>query len=107
MRTIYEVAHIIKESGNNPNLKLLGVFITSGGSIAVRALLEEEYKDKLLSVKIPDSVKVIESQRQKSPVGLLTPDSNVALLYKELLKIKSISEDSQSEINCAKKSLTN
>lgn len=93
MRTIHEVAAMIKESGNNPNLELLGVVVTSfqkGGSNAVRALLEEleeEYKDKLLSVRIPDSVKVIESQRQKSPVGLFAPESNVALAYKELSNI--------------------
>jgi chromosome partitioning protein len=93
MRTIHEVAEMIKSSGNNPDLQLLGVFVTSfqkGGSNAVRALLdelEEEYKDKFLTVKVPDSVKVIESQRQKTPVGLFAPDSNVAVAYRELSTI--------------------
>ena len=92
MRTIIEVANMLKETGNNPNLELLGVFITSfqkGGSIAVRALLEdlqEEYKEKLLPVRIPDSVKVLESQRMNKPVSLCSSDCSVAIAYKELAK---------------------
>lgn len=93
MRTIHEVANVIKETGNNPKLELFGIFITSfqkGSSIAVKALMEDlkkEYKQKLLSVKIPDSVKVIESQRQSKPVSLVSHDSPVAVAYKELSQI--------------------
>lgn len=95
MRTIIEVANMLKETGNNSNLELLGVFITSfqkGGSIAVRALLEdlqEEYKEKLLPIKIPDSVKVLESQRINKPVSLCSADCSVAMAYKDLAKILS------------------
>ena len=95
MRTIIEIADMLKENGINHNLEMLGTFITSfqkGNSIAVKALLEdlkEEYKEKLLPVKIPDSVKVLESQRENKPVGLCFPDCTVSSAYKNLANILS------------------
>lgn len=90
IRTIQDLVNLVKSNGINPNLEFMGVVVTSfqkGGSNAVRQLIEdltEEYKEKLIPTRIPDSVKVTEAQAKKKPVGLIDPDGSVSIAYKEL-----------------------
>lgn len=90
IRTIQDLVNLVKSNGINPALEFMGVVVTSfqkGGSIAVRQLIDdlaEEYKDKLIPTRIPDSVKVTEAQSKKRPVGLIDPDGAVSVAYREL-----------------------
>lgn len=90
MQTIHELAKDVIDAEVNPNLKFLGAFFTSyhkGGSKSVRALekdLKENIASKLTDVKVPHSVKVLESQQARKPVGLMSPDCSVAVAYKSL-----------------------
>jgi len=92
VRAVKETADMIRETGNNPNLDFIGIFLTSfqkGGSHAVRALvadLVEEYGDKVLQTRVPDSVKVTESQKLRRPVGAIDPEHPVAMMYAQLVE---------------------
>jgi chromosome partitioning protein len=90
IRTIQDLVNLVKSNGINANLEFMGVVVTSfqkGGSIAVRQLIDdltEEYKERLIPTRIPDSVKVTEAQLKKKPVGLIDPDGAVSIAYREL-----------------------
>ncbi len=92
IRTVETVADIIRSSGNNPDLKMLGIFVSGyhkGIARSVRALLAElgtEYQERLLSVRVPHSVTVTESQSLGQPVGRFAPESPVAQSYKALFE---------------------
>lgn len=87
------LADRLRDSGNNPSLEFVGIVLTSfqkGGAIAVRQLVDEltaEYGDKLLPVRIPDSVKVTESQAVRRPAGAIDPESSVAKSYEQLVGV--------------------
>ena len=92
IKMVKRVADELIKTGNNPDLEFLGIVITSfqkGNSLAIRALLEDlnqEYKEKLLTTRIPDSVKVAESQEKRIPVGALDKDCSVSNAYREISK---------------------
>lgn len=92
IKMVKRVADELIETGNNPSLEFLGIVLTSfqkGNSLAIKSLIEElgeEYKDKLLETRIPDSVKVMESQSKKIPVGALDSECSVSVAYRELSK---------------------
>lgn len=92
IQMVKRLADEIIKSGNNSSLKFLGILLTSyqkGNSVAVKSLIEEligEYSEKLLDIRIPDSVKVTESQSKKIPVGALDSECSVSEAYKELTK---------------------
>lgn len=89
---VEKLVSVIKRE-HNPNLQCLGVFMTGfekGGAHAVRALIEDlqaEYREKFLPIRISHSVKVIESQREKTPVGALSEDCGVSESYKKLVEV--------------------
>ena len=88
--TVLELADMIRDSGLNPHLAFLGIVMTGfqkGGSLAVRKLVQDFstlYGNKFLSVRVPDSVKVTESQHLYKPVGAIDPDGAVSRAYIEL-----------------------
>ena len=93
VRTVKETADAVRDSGNNPNLEFIGVFFTSfqkGGAHAVRQLVQDlvdDYGVKVLPTRIPDSVKVTESQKARRPVGALDPDHAVSKAYAQLMEV--------------------
>lgn len=93
VRTVKDTADAIRESGNNPDLEFIGVFFTSfqkGGAHAVRQLVEDlvdDYGAKVLGTRVPDSVKVTESQKARRPVGALDPEHAVSRAYAQLMEV--------------------
>lgn len=93
IEAVQRLADTIVAKGLNKDLVFAGIFVTSfqkGGAIAIRAIMEEillEFKDKLLDVKINDSVKVLESQKRHVPVGATYPENAVAKAYQRLTEV--------------------
>lgn len=90
MRTVRQVADMVRSSGANEALRFLGVFVAGfqkGISLSVRSLLSDlgdEYKDRLLETRIPHSVRVTDSQGLGQPVGRFAPDTPVGRSYRAL-----------------------
>lgn len=93
IESVKKLADTIISKGFNPSLEFIGVLITSfqkGNAIAIRNLvedLENEYCEKLLNIKINDSVRVTESQKNRIPVSSSHPDLQVSQSYKQLSEV--------------------
>lgn len=89
-QTVQELAEDVRASGANPNLKFGGVHLSGyhkGGSYGVRDLevkLQLALSGEAVVVKVPHSSKVIESQAQHKPVGLIDPTGRVSEAYRTL-----------------------
>lgn len=91
--SIEGVVNNIFEDGLNNKLKRLGVLITrfqKGISLDVRALIDKinnKFKDNLfIDIKIPDTTKIIKSQREKFPLSTTILDNSASKIYAEAVK---------------------
>lgn len=89
VQTTMDLANDVIGSGANPTLRFSGVHISGfhkAHSHGVRNLSTK--LDALIggtvSIRIPHSSKVIESQGQHKPVGMIDPDGRVSLAYQAL-----------------------
>ena len=93
IESIKKLADTIITKGFNTNLEFIGILITSfqkGNAIAIKNLvedLENEYSNKLIDIKINDSVRVTESQKNRTPVSCSHPDLQVSQSYKRLSEV--------------------
>jgi chromosome partitioning protein len=90
--TTQELANEVRVSGANPDLKFAGIHLSGfhkGGSYGVRGL-EKKLNDLVgtdrIDIRVPHSSKVIESQGQHKPVGLIDPEGKVSQAYKLLIE---------------------
>jgi chromosome partitioning protein len=89
IQSILRVADDVIDSDANADLKFGGVHLAGfhkGGAHAIRDLkssIEDTTRSRVIA-HVPHSVKVVQSQRDHKPVGLIDPQGNVALAYATL-----------------------
>lgn len=85
-----EVADRIRDAKLNSRLEMLFVFLSryqKGRSAVIKALLkdlEEDWGDKLLDVRVNDSVRAVASTRRHKPLALVDSGCQPARAYEEI-----------------------